>query len=67
MHPGCSRARPGCNPVRSRLQPYTEQARQMRELLQHAACWCPKPVAVSDATLGYRARAEVRVNRLISG
>ena len=21
----------------------------MRELLQHAACWCPKPLAVSDS------------------
>ena len=53
--------------MRSRLQPYTEQARQMRELLQHAACWCPKPLAVSDATLGYRARAGVRVKGLMFG
>ena len=28
-----------------------DAARQMRELLQHAACWCPKPLAVSDAAL----------------
>ena len=29
-----------------------DAARQMRELLQHAACWCPKPLAVSDVAPG---------------
>ena len=39
-----------------------DAARQMRELLQHAACWCPKPLAVSDAApISARARARVRV------